>query len=637
MAASDTPQGWWMYQGGPAHGGYVTDTPIHSGTVPAGPAQTFTVQLGGPILSVPAVTDGYAYVGVANSHTQPGSNGGGLYRVELATGTVMPDAYTWPIKLDQRDSHGFTGMGCTPAVAGGNVYFMGFDGWCYCVSQDNLANLVWKTNLRQQDLAQNQPVTNDFSSIQGIGDDPTQLPPAAGWSSPVVVGNRVYVGIGEGENPYLYGFVFCLAADTGTVQWVFCTDQLTPNQDNQPNEIPAAVVQLNGGTLPAGFTVVAGDNQPRGASVWSAIAYDDGQLYVTTGNPVNNNPVDPVDRGLPLPTPDWKDPYLPAGCTQPLGLTNIPAYSYSVLILDAGTGALKARFTPTQDTSYRPSDGDIDFGGSAAVFTDSSGQKRVAVANKNGTLFLLDPQTLELVAHRQLLPYDTSGQRIPSVDPHPPQSEQNVVGPQTPPNCVSDQNWNENYSGVFGAPAVIPSSGLIFVGMGGPNYHNASPGIDYQSTPFMRAIQWNPGDKTLADAWQMAPATFQLPTGPVTVERYVKPAIPTAAQGDLAMYNTPGEASIGSPAIANDVVFVGTHYVALYAFDAADGTLLWSDPLGQQTLGLNGGYGYCMGPAIWQNYVVAGALVQGRDGGVLRIYQWAAAPAPAPAPSGGVS
>ncbi|HLM67935.1 MAG TPA: PQQ-binding-like beta-propeller repeat protein, partial [Longimicrobium sp.] len=450
---------------------------------------------------------------------------------------------------------------------------------------------------------------------------PPVNPPAAGWSSPVVVGNSVYVGIGEGENPNLYGFVFCLAADTGKVQWVFCTNELTPNQQNQPNHIPAAVVQLQPGeTLPAGFTVVAGDNQPRGASVWSGIAYDDGQLYVTTGNPVNNNPVDGgIDRGLPLPSPDWKDPYLPPGCTQPLGITTVPAYSYSVLILDAETGTLKAHFTPTQDTSYRPSDGDIDFGGSAVVFTDSTGQKLVAVANKNGTLFLLDPQTLEKVATRQLLPYDIHGQRIPSVNPHPTDQH---VNPLTPSNCLSDQTWAENYSGVFGAPAVIPSEGLIFVGMGGPNYHPASPGIDYQSTPFMRAIKWDPAAKTLNDAWEMQPATFQLPTGPVTVDRYVKAAIPTAQNSTLAMYQNPGEASIGSPAVANDVVFVGTHNVALYAFNAADGTLLWSDALGMQTLGINGGYGYCMGPAIWQNFVVAGALVQGRDGGVLRIYDW---------------
>ena len=44
--------------------------------------------------------------------------------------------------------------------------------------------------------------------------------------------------------------------------------------------------------------------------------------------------------------------------------------------------------------------------------------------------------------------------------------------------------------------------------------------------------------------------------------------------------------------------------------------------LGFQREGFMGGYGYCMGPAIWGNYVVAGALVQGRTaGGVLNVYK----------------
>ena len=170
---------------------------------------------------------------------------------------------------------------------------------------------------------------------------------------------------------------------------------------------------------------------------------------------------------------------------------------------------------------------------------------------------------------------------------------------------------------MFGAPAVDTANGLIFVGIGGPNYHNASPGIDYQSTPFMRAVRWD----TLEDAWPMASATFNLPTGPVTVLRYTNAAVPTQQNPGFAMYQNPGEACIGSPAIANDVVFVGTHSVSVYAFRATDGTLLWSDTLGSQTDGINGGYGYCMGPAVWQGYVVAGALVAGGDGGVLRIYQ----------------
>ncbi|HEX6910623.1 MAG TPA: PQQ-binding-like beta-propeller repeat protein [Longimicrobium sp.] len=620
MAASDNAQGWWMYQGGPAHGGFVTDTPINSGNA-AQLTTLHTLQVGGPVLSVPAVVDGYAYVGVANAVAAPGNNGGGLFKVNLQSGQTEA-SFVWPIDLSQRDTHGFTGMGCTPAVTGGFVYFSAFDGYVYCLNQADLS-LAWKTNLRQQDTAQNQPCTNDFpppSRKTGIDKDappadyPTYAPPAAGWSSPVVANGYVYVGMGEGENPQLFGFVYCMDAATGRVVWIFCTDQLAAGVDNQPNQIPAAVVAGGGDPLP-GFTAVAetdGYAQPRGGSVWSGIAYDNGMLYVTTGNPVGPDPYASVDHGFPAP---WSFPYTPPTCTGGEQLTGpngvSPAYTYSVLILNAKSGDFVARYAPTQETSYRPSDGDIDFGGSAAVFTQN-GRRVVAVANKNGTLFLLDALDLSVIKTRQLLPYDVNGNCIPTVDPHVP------IVPNVPTNCQSDTTWNENYSGVFGAPAVDTANGLIFVGIGGPNYHSVSPGIDFNTTPFMRAVKWD----TLEDAWPMQPYTFtpgnNLP--PVTVMRYTNAAVPTSQNPDLAMYQNPGEASIGSPAIANDVVFVGTHNVALYAFRATDGTLLWSDPLGSPTNGLNGGYGYCMGPAIWQNFVVAGGLIQSPDGGVLKIY-----------------
>ena len=86
------------------------------------------------------------------------------------------------------------------------------------------------------------------------------------------------------------------------------------------------------------------------------------------------------------------------------------------------------------------------------------------------------------------------------------------------------------------------------------------------------------------------------------------------------MYTNATESGLSSPAIVNDVVFCTTSKVSIYAFKVDDGTLLWQDDLGEQTGGFNGGYGYCMGPAAWGNYVVAGGLVFGRDGGILRIY-----------------
>ena len=87
------------------------------------------------------------------------------------------------------------------------------------------------------------------------------------------------------------------------------------------------------------------------------------------------------------------------------------------------------------------------------------------------------------------------------------------------------------------------------------------------------------------------------------------------------MYETAGESGLSSPAVVNDLVFCSTSKIALYAFDAEDGTLRFSDDFGAQTGGFNGGYGYCLGPAISGDFVVVGGLVMGRDGGVLRVFR----------------
>jgi hypothetical protein len=211
---------------------------------------------------------------------------------------------------------------------------------------------------------------------------------------------------------------------------------------------------------------------------------------------------------------------------------------------------------------------------------------------------------LELLNTRQLLPYQSDGRtQIPTVDPHSNSADLNAHVT----NDESNATAGENYSGVFNTPALYPGSDdspqsvspRLFLGMGGPNYHNPSPGIDYETTPFMRAVLAD----TLEDAW---------PVDTNDPPRY-RNAMPP-------MYTNAGEAGLSSPAVVNDVVFCTTSKVSIYAFDVRDGTLLWYDDLGMQTDGYNGGYGYCLGPAVWKDYVVAGALVFGRDGGVLRIY-----------------
>ncbi|HEV7402237.1 MAG TPA: PQQ-binding-like beta-propeller repeat protein [Chthoniobacteraceae bacterium] len=571
------PADWWMYHGDPAHTGYVGGgSRITSQNVGASLKLLHAIQLRGPVMSVPALVGGYAYVGTANSKDAPGANGGSFFKINLETG-VIEQTYSWAIDLLERDSHGFTGMACTPAVADGRVIFSALDGQVYCLDQATL-KLLWKTNLRHADPAQNQPVENTVGQFPpGSGEVDQPAPPVAGWSSPVVAGGKVFVGVGEGENPSAYGFVYCLDAQTGKVRWLFCTCQFTAFRDNQPNVLPNDVV-ADPAKLPAGFTIHRRDLVFRGASVWAGIAYDADlkRLYCSTGNP----------------SPD--------------GVLPTPGYTNGLLVLDAETGNfVKFRQFPW-DGSYRVSDADVDVGGSATLFI-RQGRKVVGLGCKNGCYMILDAETLEpVVDWRQMLPFYNDGTQIPTVDPHG--DAEQVPNPRLTNEQSNTANAatgadTENFYGTYSTAAIHPGLQRLFIGIGGNNYHLIAPGIDTETTPFMRAMDWN----TLEDAW---------PMDDNNPKRYLNARPP--------MYTNATESGLSIPAVVNDVVFMATSHISLYAFNAADGSLLWQDRLGAETGGLNSGYGYCLGAAIWGDYVVAGALITGRDGGVLKIYKLSA-------------
>jgi len=545
--------GWWMYHGDAAHTGLVTGSSINRSNA-ARLKLLHDIDVPGPVLSVPALINSYAYVGLANNREAPGANGGVFLKIDLKSGRIV-HRFEWAIAPSEGDSHGFMGMGCTPAVTDKKVYFSAFNGKLYCLDAEDL-HLIWVTDLRHADTAHNQPVSNP---------EAPGAPPVAGWSSPLVADGNVYVGMGEGENPSVFGFVYCLDGESGRVNWVYCTCQFEIGVPNKPNILPPAAV--NGDLSPP---FVRGDVDPpiRGCSVWSSIAYDErlDRLYCATGNPA-------------------PDSVLPS-----------KGFSNGILSLDASTGEFRGFFQAPPESSYRSTDSDVDFGGSPILFT-ANGRRLIAAGCKNGGFFVLDAATLELVRWRQLLPYYNDGSQIPTVDPH--------VGPNDSrldpliPNRMSDETDQENYSGTYSTPAVHPDLGRLYVGIGGNNYHNVQAGIDYATTPFLRAMNW----ETLDDSWEMDNGNPRL---------YIHSQPP--------MYRTPGESGLSSPAVVNDVVFFSTSKIALYAFDAYSGKMLWEDQLGEQTGGFNGGYGYCLGPAVSGDYVVAGALVFGAKGGVLRIY-----------------
>ena len=681
-ATTGQENNWFMYHGGYNHGGYVgSGSSLNSKTVNENDFGLLQeIDLEGSILSVPAVVDGFIYVGVANSLNKAvkGHSGGGtLYKIDITSGKKIAQ-YSWPVQAGEGDTHGFYGMGCTPTIINDKVYFSAFNGRVYCLCQEDLTH-VWDTDLRNADVSKNQPVTNvsnstdpkqkniianifaspillknylpyiagmamqalskvieyfvtadpgivedlktlsqklaeaeksgDESEIkkltekiigtiaQGILKDPSKfeaflqqvlaalgLPVAAGWCSPTVVNfenngqksSKLYVGVAEGENPLLFGFIYALDAETGKVDWIFCTNKNVSNADNSPNQLPAPAVN---GTTVSGYQYTTVDGFPKsmGCSVWAAITYDaeTGLIYASTGNPQPDGPLlkDPID------------------------------YSNGLLALKADTGDFVAFQQMPASTAYRESDTDVDIGSSSTIF-ELDGKKVVGVGCKNGGFMVCDAYTLDLIGFTSLLPKMNDGSQIAEIDVHPPPDKLGVLAPHVT-NEESNANKNENYFGPFNTAAVHPPSKTLFVGIGGPNYHLPAPGIDFNTTPFMKAIkmEWfNKKSKEL-DAWPMDNSD---------PPRYSKTG--------TSMYTTPGESGLSSPAVVNDVVFCSTTKVGIYAFDVADGSLLWSRILGDQTGGFNGGYGYCLGPAIWKDYVVAGGLILGQSGGILEIY-----------------
>jgi PQQ-like domain len=272
------PRDWPMYHADTSHTGDAQgcsgiDSSTVSSLYPLSP-----VPLSGSVVSVPAIVGRKAYVG-----TSTGNSGGALYRVDLPTASI-----DWQLPITGSGLGGYNswgdGIGSTPAVYGGRVYFTSLDGKVRCIDADTPTATHWVTDLRHPDLAQNQPCDNSN-------------PPVACWTSPLVVNGKVYVGCGLGEDapspPYVasanFGFVYCLDAAHGHVRWLFCTNKFADVAQNAPNDIPPSLLA---GPPPAGFSRHASDPPSRGASVWSSPVYDPvlDRICVGTGNPNPDHP-----------------------------------------------------------------------------------------------------------------------------------------------------------------------------------------------------------------------------------------------------------------------------------------------------------------------------------------------------------
>ena len=109
-----------------------------------------------------------------------------------------------------------------------------------------------------------------------------------------------------------------------------------------------------------------------------------------------------------------------------------------MLSIDADHGNLIGLVQIPPESSYRPSDLDIDFGTSPAIFT-RDGRTTLGIGCKSGAFLMIDAETMELVGPkwRQLLPYMNNGDQIPTVDPH------GIEDPSNPNPVISNADSNK--------------------------------------------------------------------------------------------------------------------------------------------------------------------------------------------------
>ena len=501
-----------MYGHDARHSGHVSGSSDIDSTTVSGLYRHATVTVDGPVIRSRRSSTGRSTSAPASRVGRAGRSTGSTSRPAPSsrrglTGTAF---YSW-----------VSGIGGTPAVTGGRVYFTGVHGRVYCIDATTFTTL-WSVFLKAADVGHNQPVTN---------------PDAEGWSGPLVVGGRVYVGCGEGESAPTYGFVFCLNPNTGDVIWCFCTCRFAGAAENGPNKLPAAVAAPWAASH--GFTVRA--NPPEtGCSVWSSCAYDsvNSAIYVGTGN-------------SQYPDTDQPD----------------DLYGSGLISLDAVTGAFRGFFQPAPDDSYWPGDTDIDVPGSPTVY--SVGARRVvAFGSKNGSVFILDAADVtDVVARRQILPR-TGGTGLPGdrgggIDA-----------------VVPNGHTGENLWGVFGR-------------------RRSTPPPDGCSSGWAATTGWRwtlvaptrHAPRSCARCARTTCTTWPTAVGADNVIRYTatKPPMCTSA-----------EVGLSSPAIVGDVVFVATspqpyssQSARLYALAVSDGHCLWSSP------GLAQGK-FSLGPAIYR-------------------------------------
>ncbi len=319
--------------------------------------------------------------------------------------------------------------------------------------------------------------------------------PAAGEflsMAPIAWKGLVFIGP-AGSEWGIRGRILAFDAATGQEVWRFNTIPARGEPGYDTWHIPDTTAHGGGGT-------------------WSSFTLDarTGELFVPVGNPA----------------PDFTPGYRPGD--------NL--YTNSMVVLDARNGRLQWYYQLDHNDAF-----DYDLAAAPALFTDRIGHRRVAVAGKDGYLYIIDRDTHRLAS------------RTAVTTVKPPAGLPTPEGVFACPGADGGVQWN--------GPAYSPLTNAVYVGAVDWCMTVRSGPVKYQAPLVFMG--------TFPD--------FSSNTGPRSGWLYSV----DAATGEVRWrYHADTPVLSGATPTAGGLVLSGDSGGNLLAFDAADGAVLLKLPLG---------------------------------------------------------
>jgi alcohol dehydrogenase (cytochrome c) len=332
-------------------------------------------------------------------------------------------------------------------------------------------------------------------------------------ASPIAWNGIVFIGNSGGDVKGVKGRMYALEAATGRILWEF---YLVPKQPGDLSFGPAAPAS---GAAP----INSWENDPQfpisGGGTWTSFSLDpqSGLLYVPGGNP----------------SPDFVSDFRKG--------PNL--YTGSVVVLDARTGKYRRHFQLVARDFH-----DWDVSGPPALFGDSAGHPVMAVAPKDGYLYVIDLSTGK---RRFQLPMTTLANGDVPLTPE---------GVRFCPGSQGGAEWN--------GPAYNPQNNTILVGE-----VDWCTTVRTDSKEVVRSVP-------LALPWTGSSRDgFGVQDDTSKWAGWVTAADVTSGMRKW-QFKAPYPILGGVTPTAGHLVFVGDMGGNLYALDAESGSKLWSSDLG---------------------------------------------------------